>query len=229
MNTGPQYPAVPPQPPFVVQPAAKKGLGTGAIIAIVVGSLIALCCIGGTIIAVFAPDPADKPSAVAATGGDAENTPAAKPTEAAAAAPSPTKAAEPDGPVTVKVGQPIDVKFMSAQTRVTVKSVKKAKSPNQFTQPKRGQFVAVMVDIFATKGQTDLGPSNFRLIAKDGTVYQSEFLVVGIDPQLDAMTTINEGQRKNGNVVFDADPANFAGAKVELTDDFGEVQGYWTT
>lgn len=227
MNTGPQYPAVPPQPFPAVQPV-KKGLGTAAIIAIVVGSLIALCCVGGTIIAVFGPDPADKPSAVAATEDEPEDMPAVKATETPAAAPSPTKAAEPDGPVTVKVGQAVDVKFMSAQTRVTIKSVKKAKSPNQFTQPKRGQFVAVMVDIFATKGQTDLGPSNFRLIAKDGTVYQSEFLVVGIDPQLDAMTTINEGQRKNGNVVFDVDPANVAGAKVELTDDFGEVQGYWT-
>lgn len=202
----------------------KKGLSTGAIIAIVIGSLIAICCVLGTVVVLASGGDTDKTTSVAAT----DNPPASPKAAASNAAPSPAPAVEPEGPATVKVGQAINVKFLNDETRVTVKSIKKAKSPNQFTQPKRGQFVAVMVDIFAAKGDTDLGPSNFRLVAKDGTVYKAEFLVVGIDPQLEAMTTINEGQRKNGYVVFDVDPDKVAGAKVELTDDFGDVQGYWT-
>lgn len=221
MNTGQPYPAY----PSPVTPApAKKGLSTGAIIAIVIGSLIALCCVAGTVVALAGGGDTDPPSAVAAT--DDPPSPA-DPSESAAAAPPPSPAA--DGPVTVKVGQAVNVSSGGAQTKVTIKSVKKAKSTNMFDEAERGQFVAVDVDIFATKGETDLGPSNFRLIAKDGTVYKYEIMIAGIKPQLDAMTTVQEGQRKTGKVVFDIDPEKFAGLKVELLDDFGDVQSYWTT
>ncbi|MEU8077047.1 DUF4352 domain-containing protein [Catellatospora citrea] len=215
-----------PPPPLYPAPPVKKGLGTGAIIAIVIGAVIIACC-GFGAIAVILGDDGTKPSATAATTG----APSAGPDTAvspAAAAPSPTEAAEPTGPSTVKVGQALNLTGRSTETKVTVKSVKKAKSDNMFDEPERGQYVAVSVDIFATKGQTDLGPSNFRLIAKDGTVYQCEILIAGIKPQLDAMTTVEQGQRKTGLVVFDIDPEKFAGLKVQVSDDSGEVQGYWT-
>jgi hypothetical protein len=86
-----------------------------------------------------------------------------------------------------------------------------------------------MTDIFATKGATDLGPTNFRLIAADGTVYQAELLVVGMDPKLASSTKVQEGQRKKGNVVFDIVPGSIAGFKVEVTNDYGKVCGNWTT
>ncbi|GAA2395467.1 hypothetical protein Cme02nite_55710 [Catellatospora methionotrophica] len=200
-----------PDMPRVGTPALappRKSLSTGGIIAIVVGSLLALCCVLGTVAVLASSDDTGKSTSVAAT----DNPPTSPGPATSDAAPSLAPNVEPKGPATVKVGQAINVKFLNDETRVTVKSIKKAMSPNQFTQPKRGQFVAVMVDIFAAKGDTDLGPSNFRLIAKDGTVYKAEFLVVGIDPQLDAMTTVNEGQRKNDNIVFDVDPDKVAGS-----------------
>ncbi|MEV0456464.1 DUF4352 domain-containing protein [Catellatospora methionotrophica] len=216
-----------PPPPMYPAPPPKKGLGTGAIIAIVIGAVIIACCGFGAIVSVFGGDDT-QPSAVAAT--DDAPPPAASPAAVVSpAAPKPTEAAAPDGPVAVKVGQALNLKARGSETKVTIKSVKKAKSDNMFDKPERGQYVAVNVDIFATKGQTDLGPSNFRLIAKDGTVYQYEILVAGIDPQLDAMTTVEQGQRKTGLVVFDIDPEKFAGLKVQVSDDYGDVQGYWTS
>ncbi|MDI1465017.1 DUF4352 domain-containing protein [Catellatospora sp. KI3] len=214
---GPVYQAAPP----------KKGLGTGGIIAIVVGVLILACCGMGTVIVLTSGDDTPDAPGAAAPAADAKSDPSVPaPSPSASSAPPP---AEPDGPVTVKVGQAVNMKSRSTETRVTIKSVKKAKSDNQFTQPNRGQFVAVMVDILATKGTTDLGPTNFRLVATDGTVYQTEVLVVGIEPQLDFMTTVQQGQRKNGYVIFDVDPEKVAHLKVELSDDFGDPQGYWTT
>lgn len=215
---------IPPPPGVFPALPAKKGLSTGAIIAIVVGSVIALCCVLGTVVVLAGGDDT-KPTSTAATDGPPPSQNAA----GSAAAPSPTKAAEPEGPATVKVGQGINIKARGTETKVTIKSVKKAKSDNSFDEPKRGQYVAVNVDIFATKGSTDLGPSNFRLVAKDGTVYQYEILVAGIQPQLDAMTTVEQGQRKTGLVVFDIDPEKFAGLKVQASDDSGDVRGYWTT
>jgi hypothetical protein len=223
---------VPPPPALFPAPPAKKGLGTGAIVAIVIGAVIVACCCLGAVVVMFSGNDT-KPTSVAATGNLPTNPPAsppASPNAVASVAASPsTQAAAPAGPATVKVGQGIDMKSSRTETKVTVKTVKKAKSNNQFDDAKRGQFVAVNVDIFATKGSTDLGPSNFRLIAADGTVYQSEFLVAGIQPQLDMMTTVEQGQRKTGLVVFDIDPEKFAGLKVQVSDDFSDVQGYWTT
>lgn len=131
---------------------------------------------------------------------------------------------------TVAVGQAIVIKDGSVETTVVVASIDaKAKSDNQFTQPKRGQFVAISVEITATKGSSDLGPSNFRFVAADGNVYLAEILVVGIEPQLDAMTKVEQGQKKSGKVVFDADPAKVIGGKVEVRTDGGDPVGYWTT
>jgi hypothetical protein len=216
-NTGQPFPAPPPQ---YLAPPPKKGMSTGAIIAIVIGSLIALCCVGGVVVVLASGD--DTPASTAAT--DAATDAAGKPTAAA-----PTKADEPDGPVTVKVGEAINVRSRSTETKVTIVTVAKAKSDNSFDKPVRGQYVAVNVDIFATKGATDLGPSNFRLVASDGTVYKYEIMVAGIEPQLDAMTKVEQGQRKTGLVVFDIDPAKFAGLKVQVSDDSGDVQGYWAS
>lgn len=182
----------------------------------------------GTVIALVNGDDKDKTASASSTREPASPKPGASTPVPESESVSPADADEPDGPTTVKIGRAINVDFLGSRAKVTVKSVKKAKSDNMFDKPERGQYVAVDVDIFATKGDCDLGPSNFRLIAKDGTVYQSEILVAGIQPQLDAMTTVRQGQRKTGKVVFDVDPGKVVGLKVELSDDFSDAQGYWT-
>lgn len=144
---------------------------------------------------------------------------------------APAAADKAAGPVTVALGQPITVPDGSAQATVVATKVDKAAKANQFTPPKRGQFVAVTVEITATQGATDLGPSNFRFIASDGTVYQAEAFVAGIEPQLDAMTEIAQGQKKTGKVVFDCETAKIAGGKIQVSGDGfggGDPVGYWT-
>ena len=135
----------------------------------------------------------------------------------------------PAGPATVALGAPVTVADGSATATVVVNKVEKAKSDNRFQPPPaRGQFVAVTVEITATKGASDVGPSNFRFIGSDGTVYKAEILVVGIDPELDSATEIAEGQKKSGKVVFDCDPAKITGGKIQLSDDGGDPVGYWS-
>lgn len=136
--------------------------------------------------------------------------------------------AAPAGPATVALGTPIVVEDGSATASVVLTKVEaNAKSHNQFDKSERGQFFAISVEITATKGASDIGPSNFRFIGNDGTVYQTEF-VVGITPQLDAMTEIQQSQKKVGKVVFDCEPAKVAGGKIQLSDDGGDPVGYWT-
>lgn len=130
---------------------------------------------------------------------------------------------------TKAVKQTLTMKDSGSEVSVLLQAVDtKAVSDNKFSQPKRGQFVAITVEITAAKGSNDVGPSNFRFVGADGNVSLAEFLVVGIEPGLDASTTIQEGQKKSGKVVFDVDPAKIAGGKIQLSTDGGNPVGYWT-
>lgn len=130
---------------------------------------------------------------------------------------------------TLALGGVQEFKDGPAKVKVVVSAVdKNARSSNQFDKSERGQFVAATVEVTAVDGDTDIGPSNFRFIASDGTVYKAKPLVVGIDPPLDAMTTIHVGQRKTGKVVFDCEAAKIEGGKIEVSADGGKPVAYWT-
>lgn len=130
---------------------------------------------------------------------------------------------------TVTLGTPITFTDNGAEASVVVTAVDaKAKSTNQFDTNERGQFVAISVEATAVRGASDVGPSNFRFIGNTGDVFQAEILIAGIKPALDAMTEIQEGQKKTGKVVFDCEPAKITGGKIQLSDDLGNPVGYWT-
>ncbi len=137
--------------------------------------------------------------------------------------------AAPAGPPTVALGSAVVFSDSGAEVSVVVAAVDaKAKSNNQFDRAERGQFVAITVEATAVKGSNDIGPSNFRFVGGDGNVFQAEIMVAGIQPQLDSMTTIQQGQKKSGKVIFDCDPAKIPGGKIQLSDDSGDPVGYWT-
>jgi hypothetical protein len=132
--------------------------------------------------------------------------------------------------VTKPGGQAIAVQDGPAQAEVTVSGLNlNAASDNQFNKARRGQFVTIQVVVAAVKGASDVGPSNFRIVGADGTVTKAEiFDTAGFGGKLAVSTTIQEGQRKEGLVVFDCDPAKLATVKIEFSDDQGHPQAYWT-
>lgn len=181
----------------------------GGITLMVVLAVVVVCCGGGMILYTVGKDKVDQ-----ATPGQTV----------------PGNVVPQDGVKTVTGGQPVaGLKDGGSELQVTVSSINRAaKSSNQFDTAQKGQFVTVQVDVVASKGANDIGPSNFRLISADGTVNLAMFVVAGIEPQLESSTEIQQGQRKSGLVVFDCDPAKLATVKIEFSDDRGRPQAYWT-
>lgn len=150
---------------------------------------------------------------------------------AAVSEPSSNATISPKAIATAAVGASLQIPD-SAGGYTTVKLIKLDQSPrvprNSATQPKRGQFVAALVEIAATVGGSDVGLRNFRFVASDGNVSLAESFVVGIDPQLDPVSHIEQGQKKTGYVIFDCYPGKIAAGKVQVSAEDGTVIGYFT-
>lgn len=178
----------------------------------ILGAIVVLCCGGGGLVFLLGNGSPDTASTVV-TNSDG----------------STQEAPKNNGVPQAAMGATVEYPGNKPEIRVTVSDIKRnVKSDNQFDKPDHGGYATVKVELTALKGTSDIGPSNFRLIGADGTVFKAEFLVAGIDGQFDAMTEIQEGQKKVGVVVFDVDPAKVASGKIELSSDGGSPLAYWT-
>jgi Domain of unknown function (DUF4352) len=137
--------------------------------------------------------------------------------------------ATPTVPPTVKLGQTITVtSILNAQTAYTVYSAKQhASAPNAgIFKPERGVYLAISVEVRAVKSGAYATVVAFALVAADGTVYEPG-AGLGFDGTLRS-TSLNEGQKTSGLVVFDLPKAAVPGAKVELRAGLSSrADGWW--
>lgn len=197
----------------------RRKLGTGAIIAIVVGSVL---CLGlGAIGAVVGGG--EKPAATSTADTDGLGQPAAAPT---------TTTAAPRGPLTVQLGQTIvytaegfgtddEVHYTLAAAGKTITKTKYG------TRPEKGQFYALTAAVNVIKGSAYVYGGDFALVTTDGTVYEAT-MSHAVDGGLEGVEA-RTGQKVSGLVVWDIPAGVQAGAKVELRADFGGGgnQGFW--
>lgn len=136
-----------------------------------------------------------------------------------------------NGPPTVKFGTVLSITTsLNKELKVNVKSIKTGvRSDNEFDKDtgERG-FITVDVEItFVDGADTYLAePSDFKLIASDGMVYEAETFIVGIPGNLE-MITLNPGQKTAGKIVFDAPKSAATGAKIQYVN-FGKAAAFWT-
>ncbi|MBB5872992.1 hypothetical protein F4553_006426 [Allocatelliglobosispora scoriae] len=188
----------------------------------VVGAVMLICFAGFVAIALSSDTPA--PSAGSTQKG---TVPLAGKTDAGA--PS-AEAAPPGGPATVKAGTQVPITTsLDKNLKVTVRGMKTGvRSSNQFDDDtgERGYITVDIEIVFVDGADTYLAePSDFKLIAADGTVYESETFIAGISGNLDTVT-LNPGQKTSGKIVFDAPKAAAKGAKVQYVD-FGKAAAFW--
>lgn len=200
-----------PTPPA---PVPKKSMSTGVILAIVFGSIAALCAIVGI------------GAALTAMGGD--STPGTSVTGAPAA--TGTNGTTTAAAKTAQLGQTLIFKgaFGGSEIHYTVSADKTyTQAPGYPAKPEKGVYYVINAGVEAKKGSAFASPFDFALIGADGTVYEPT-APLGFDNALTG-TQINEGQKTAGRVVFDVPQAALAKAKIELRADFfssGDA-GYW--
>jgi hypothetical protein len=116
-------------------------------------------------------------------------------------------------------------------TRWTVNADKQySRSPDGYSRPKNGVFYAIRVDVSVSSGTEYVYSDDFAFIAPDGTAYQASSSTYGFPSYLNG-TTLNDGQKVSGLVVFDVPQAAVAGAKIELRPNgqsfSGGDQAFW--
>lgn len=220
----PAYPA--PTAPQVFAPPPKKPR-RWLVPTLVGGGLVIVLCCGGVAVVALSGD--DKPASTSASGLVESDPPA---TDAPPAdAPEEEKEVAPAGPPTAKVGKTITIKgglLGGDEMSFTVRSVKAATSDNMFTQPGAGKkYIAVDISVLMKKGEALMTGNEITLQAKDGEVYNNEFVV---HDDAFEWTNLSTGQRKSGLVFFEVPKAyNLKGSKV-LVQDFWDSKpaGQWT-
>lgn len=139
-------------------------------------------------------------------------------------------AASPASVQTVKAGQALTLNesFLGSDSAVTItlKNVKTGvKSGNSFIKPDKGQFITADVTVEVKKGKVSISSSEFKLVGKDGTVYDT---TIFLDDNLMAMD-LTPGQKKTGKIAFDAAVGAEKGGKIALKSWLAEGDaGYWT-
>ena len=132
---------------------------------------------------------------------------------------------------TVKAGQPITVKdsVLGSDTTatVTLSNVKLAVQPEDDAEaPEKGQYITADVAVTVSKGKYSISSSSFKLVASDGTTYDTTFLS---DVQDLSAADLAAGQKSAGTLVFDVPKGVETGAKIALEDDLSDSDaGYWT-
>jgi hypothetical protein len=209
------------QQPFHLNQMAppRRKLGTGAIIAIVIGSVTVLClglaAIGAAI------GGGDKPTATS-TSADADGLgqPAAVPTTTA-----------PRGPLTVPLGETLVYTAEGLGTddevHYTLTAGKTLTKTKYGTRPEKGQFFSLTAAVNVKKGSAYVYGGDFALVTKDGTVYEAT-MSNAVDGGLEGVEA-RTGQKVSGLIVWDIPAGVQVGAKVELRADFGGGgnQGFW--
>lgn len=239
---GPQQPAPWPgqpagttPPPHVAPapvPPARKKPKTLAILGIVAGAVVLLCCGVSTIgLIASAGDTADDKPAALASPAPASTRPA----DAAPAAEEPaTDATTPDeAPPTpdtfdMKPGSTLIVETSSGILEVTVKSFKTSKRAcDQFgTEPDEGLYLIANVSVKITKGTGSINPLYFNWVADDGTTANSiSGAFAGCGKALDSGNDMRTGTLRSGAVVFDV--ANTKGALEYEGGLLGGAAGSW--
>jgi len=139
-----------------------------------------------------------------------------------------TTAAE---PTTVKAGQPLTLtqSILGSDTvaTITVSNVKYGvQSKNEFEKPGKGQYITADVTVSVSKGKFSISSGSFKLVAKDGTAYDTTFLS---DVQDLSGNDLTHGQKTSGTIVFDAAKGAQTGGKIALKDVLADGDaGYWT-
>ena len=139
-----------------------------------------------------------------------------------------TTAAE---PTTVKAGQPLTLteSVLGSDTvaTITLSNVKYGvKSSNQFDKPEKGQFITADVTVSVSKGKFSISSGSFKLVAKDGTAYDTTFMS---DVQDLSGNDLTPGQKTSGTIVFDTTKGAQTGGKIALKDILADGDaGYWT-
>lgn len=139
-------------------------------------------------------------------------------------------AAETKAPTTVKVGETLtlveDVLGAKTTVEITVSKLRaNVKSGNQFIKPGKGQFVVVDVAVLVREGKFSINSSSFKLVAADGTAYDSTLTIAGSDLSANDLAP---GQKTSGTVTFDAAKGAEKGAKIALTNVWADGDaGYW--
>ncbi len=142
-----------------------------------------------------------------------------------------TKTKTPKAVATAAVGQPLTLTEVLFGTKtvatVTVTNLKVGvKSGNQFVKPSKGQFITADVAVEVKEGKYSISSGQFKLVAADGTAYDSTTM---LDSNDISGTDLTPGQKTSGQVVFDAAVGAEKGGKIALKSWLAEGDaGYWT-
>jgi hypothetical protein len=235
--TAPMPPPPPPPPPeAAAQPSppqgrVRQGMSTRA--KVLVGAMAALIVLGVTIIAISGGATEDKTTTL--SGRDDETATTARPTTTDEPT---TTTTQPEAPPTLAMGETLPftlTDFDSNETFVKVTVANPAtftKEPIEFgSPPENGLYLVLDVTVEVSpqsEGTYFAGPDEFKFVAADGTAADTAF-AMGFDPELPTMD-LSAGQRAAGKIVFDINPAQQAGGKVQINDtgeNEGEPFAYW--
>ncbi|MEV6929448.1 DUF4352 domain-containing protein [Dactylosporangium sp. NPDC051485] len=134
-------------------------------------------------------------------------------------------------PVTVKAGETMTLteSVFGSKTvvEITLTNIKaNVKAKDQFSKPQKGQFITADVTAVVKEGKYSVNGSMFKLVAADGTAFDSTIALNGKDLSASDMTA---GQKTSGSIVFDAAAGAEKGAKVALKSYLADGDaGYWT-
>ncbi len=234
------YPPQPPPPPEGPEPPGE-GMSTRA--KVILGTVAAVIVLVGIGVAVGGGDDHDETSTVETTTtaepDDAETTERPTTTEEPT-----TTTTQPEGPPTLAIGETLhfsvttdfdDIEFSDTASEVDVTLANPAtftEEPVEFgSEPQNGVFLVLDATVVVAPdadGTYSAGPFEFKFVAADGTAADTAF-ALGFEPELPTIN-LSAGQRVAGKIVFDINPAQQAGAKIQINDtgeDYGEPFAYW--
>lgn len=187
----PGYGAAPPQPP------ANKRMSTAAIIAIVVGGVLALCCIGGVAIAAFSDPPKDGKDTTSA------GQPAVGATQTTAGpAKTPPKAAA--STFNLALGTPVTVTSGSGTVEVTVTAAKWQAAGCKGGMGPDDSYLVVDVTVKITSGSESINPLFFDFVTSGGNTVNSVSGMFAGCKDLGSGNGFPAGTVRSGQLVYDA-------------------------
>ncbi|GGM73503.1 hypothetical protein GCM10012275_50220 [Longimycelium tulufanense] len=135
------------------------------------------------------------------------------------------------GIATAAAGTPINVSAgLGNELTVNVSQINpNANVGSQFENPQRGAYLTAHVDATVTKtsGSHHVSSADFRLVHGDGTVSETTF-VSGLEGKRLDGANLAVGQKTDGWIVFDVDPAKLEGAKIQMNGIGGKPAAFWT-
>ncbi|MEV4639177.1 DUF4352 domain-containing protein [Actinoplanes sp. NPDC049548] len=110
---------------------------------------------------------------------------------------------------------------------LSVTKLRRNQKPSEYQTAKKGMFVSVVVAVTGKKGVTELDTDAFKLVADDGTVYESQ-RVYSADDEFDA-DGLNPGEKTSGKVYFDVprDLSKHVKVVLKVSSFSGEAAAIW--